>query len=323
VSVEDPYRVSRRRFLAGLAIAPFAITIACAGDELAEQATLGLVDAEDPPTPVPTPTSTPEPPFVVAEGLERRTLMEGTPEATPLYIYGSGRPGNVLMVLGGVHGNEPGGWLAADRLADGFRPENGAFLIVPRANRLSTIDFVRTTDALGDLNRLYPGDPDGLPMARMANEIVQTAREFHVSYLVDMHESWAFYKDRPQNGTAFLGQTIATDPNSPGGDLARAVVEAQNSRMLYNWEEFFYRERGGNANNLANQGFNGSVAPSNQTPGNPSGRGSSSLGLPNHVPTLNAALLVEMGQQQTLERRTAMHVDIVREVARRIAVTNV
>jgi hypothetical protein len=32
-------------------------------------------------------------------------------------------------------------------------------------------------------------------------------------------------------------------------------------------------------------------------------------------------MLVEMGQQQALERRTALHVDVVNEVARRIGLS--
>ena len=87
--------------------------------------------------------------------------MEGTPQATDIYIFGSGQPGNVLMVLGGVHGNEPGGWFGAERLMKTLRPNTGAFLVVPYANKLATQSFVRTTDELGDLNRLYPGDPNG------------------------------------------------------------------------------------------------------------------------------------------------------------------
>ena len=79
----------------------------------------------------------------------------------------------------------------------------------PRANQLATESFVRTTDDLGDLNRLYPGDPQGLPMARMAFAIVETMRKLRVTTLMDMHESWAFYKGRPQNGTIFLGRCDA------------------------------------------------------------------------------------------------------------------
>ena len=78
------------------------------------------------------------------------------------------------------------------------------------------------TDDLGDLNRLYPGDPNGLPMARMAYEITETLREFHTTHALDLHESWAFYRDRTetQTGTAFLGQTVSSS-TARGLELGR------------------------------------------------------------------------------------------------------
>ena len=270
---------------------------------------------------MPSPTPAP-PPFVVAEGEQGRLLMAGTPQETPLYVFGSGRPGTILMVLGGVHGNEPAGWLAAERLVDSMRPTDGAVLVIPRANRQADAAFVRTTIELGDLNRSYPGARDGRPMEQMAFEIIDVLREFQVSHVVDMHESWAFYADRPQNGTAYLGQTIATDPGSPGQDLARGVVESVNSRVLYPHEEFFFRERGGNANNQPNQGFTNPNP--NPNPPNPlmTGIGQSSLGLPRFVPGMITSLLVEMGQQQALERRIALLVEVITEVSRRVGIAS-
>ena len=292
-----------------------ALVAACGGD------TDAVVEDEArpttaPPEPTPTATSTPKP-FVVAAGEERRLLLAGSPYETPLYVFGSGYAGPVLMVLGGVHGNEPGAWMAAERLVTRLRPTAGALIVVPRANRLATEAFVRTTDELGDLNRLYPGSADGLPMARMALAIFETLREFHVGTLVDMHESWAFFKDRTetQRGTAFLGQTVSSYPAEPGVSLGRDVVEAVNSRVLAAHEAFFFREFP--SRRLLQLPLD---APDSYTDDEVerAGRGRrSSLGLPQHLPGL-AALLVEMGQQQTLERRIALQVEVIEEVGRRI-----
>jgi hypothetical protein len=48
-------------------------------------------------------------------------------------------------------------------------------------------------------------------------------------------------------------------------------------------------------------------------------RSRSSLGLSTHIPGL-VALLVEMGQQQAIERRVALHVDIVTEAMRQAGI---
>jgi hypothetical protein len=58
---------------------------------------------------------------------------------------GSGLPGP-LAILGGVHGNEPGGWLAADNC--GGVEATGAYIV--RAPTARDPQFVRTTDELGD-----------------------------------------------------------------------------------------------------------------------------------------------------------------------------
>jgi hypothetical protein len=307
--------ISRRRLLRLATALPFgAILAACSSPKIPD-APLINESAEEP-----TPTSTPEPPFIVAEGEEKRLLLEGTPHETPLYVFGSGRLGPIVAVLGGVHGNEPAGWLAAEALVDEVRPENGALLVVPRANKIATQLFERTTEDLGDLNRLYPGDRDGsLPMSRMAFEIVQTLREFHAQYLVDMHESWAFYKDRPQSGTAFLGQTVSS-PSEAGLSLARSVVEAVNQRIQAPHEEFFMREwppRGFEFATPQVAGPTPTLSPGTTGQTAVFGGSRSSLGLPNHVPGL-AAILVEMGQQQSLNRRVALHVEIVRELMTKV-----
>ncbi len=312
-----PSLISRRRLIASLPLFPIGLglAIACGDDDgEAKSATLNDTLAPTrtavpnvPPTATSVPTATPEPPFVVPLGEERRLLMAGTAYKTPLFIFGSGKPGNVLVFLGGVHGNEPGGWLAAERIVDQLRPTTGAILVVPRANRLATELFVRTTDEMGDLNRLYPGSPDGLPMSRMAFEIIGVLRAFHASLVLDLHESWSFYKDRTQSGTAFLGQTVTTRPGEPGASIAQGIVEAVNQRIKAPHEELFFRDRDFTLRSGFSLGGGGS-----------SSGGSSSLGIPSHVAGASA-ILVEMGQQQDLERRVALHVEVAKEALRLVS----
>ena len=131
-----------------------------------------------------------------------------------------------------------------------------------------------------------------------------------------MHESWAFYKDRTVNGTAFLGQTVATNPVDPGISLVRAVVDAVNRTVLYPHEEFSVREfppGGQPGQSLADQNL------PRQAQAPPGGRGTSSLGLAQFFPGL-VPVLVEMGQQQALERRIALHVQVLEEVLRQTGV---
>ena len=254
----------------------------------------GTASATTAPSPTPAPTAFPA-------GAEERALLAGTPWETPLLIRHSGAPGPAVLLLGGVHGNEPGGWLAADELT-ALQPRAGSLIVLPRANQLAMSDFVRTYDELGDLNRLYPGNAESvLPMERLAAGITGVAREFGVDIVLDLHESWAFYSTRTQSGTAFLGQTITAGvgPRNPG--FVSELVDRVNPRIGLERDHMVARD--------------GSAfrRPETTLTDPASSRGRSSLSLGGHVPGLTP-ILVETGQEdQPIERRVALHLLVAEE----------
>lgn len=299
-------KISRRTFLAASA---GAFVVACGGSNPAATVLVDVDnDAEDgepvatpvaTATPTATSTATPVPPTPTPTpfptGEEVRTLMEGTPSATPLVIRHSGVEGPVVMILGGVHGNEPGSWLATDVIAD-WVPDAGSLLVVPRANVIALENFVRTYDDLGDLNRLYPGNPESdLPMERMSHQILEAAREFGVELLLDLHESWAFYAEYPpDSGTGALGQTITVGVGPQQHTFGPLLAERVNLQVTAR-EEMLVRD-----------GTRFSRPPRTPEPGRPN-RGRSSLSAGGHVPGLTP-VLIEMGQEnQELERRIHLH----------------
>jgi hypothetical protein len=300
---------SRRDFLRLGALAVGGLAAACFGssDEDAPPSVATTQSATPPPeptptpTPVSTPTPTPTPRPVPPAGRVERMLMEGTDSATPAVITHSGLEGPRVMILGGVHGNEPGGWIAAESIAD-WEVERGSLVVVPRANVIATELLERTTEELGDLNRLYPGSTveGALPMARMAAEIAALAREFEVERLLDLHESWAFYRDRNQDGTAFLGQTITTGGLIDDFPEGETLVAAINGQIPATREQFIFRGgRSSLTRGIFDAGFSG--FPSG------GGRGGTSLSLGRYIPGL-LPYLVEMGQQgQAVARRAELH----------------
>ena len=261
------------------------------------------------PTLAATPTVTPPHP----QGREEVALMEGTEWETPLVATHSGVEGPMLLVLGGVHGNEPGGWMAADGIAE-WEPARGSLLVAPRANVTAISLFERTTDALGDLNRLYPGSFDAeLPMARMAAHIVDVARRYEVDVVLDLHESWGFYAERGENaGTAFLGQTITTGPARDRVPFARLIagrvnrqIEVERELMLpRDWTEWPAAVTDEElAAGVPEAAMTSAFARSRWRPGG----WSSSLSLGRIVPGV-LPVLVEMGQdRQHVDRRVELH----------------
>lgn len=244
--------------------------------------------------------------------------MGGTEWETPLVVTHSGAEGPTVLVLGGVHGNEPGSWLAADDIAE-WESARGSLLVAPRANVLAIEVLQRTTDELGDLNRLYPGAHDAeLPMARMAAQIVDVARRYEVDVLLDLHESWGFYAERGENqGTAFLGQTVTSGPALDSTPLARLIASRVNAQIEVERDLLFARDwmqwpalptdeelAGG----MPESAMSAAFARARWRPG----RSSSSLALGRIVPGV-LPVLVEMGQrEQPIERRIELHQLVVR-----------
>lgn len=294
-------RYTRRRVLGLAGGALFAA--ACGGTSAPEPApALRAVDEPiaTPPPASPTPSPTPTPRPVPPAGRELRTLLPGDEYATTAVLTHSGIEGPRVLVLGGVHGNEPGGWMAAEAIA-GWEVTRGSLVVVPRANVLATYAFQRTLDGFGDLNRLYPGAPDGPPMARMARAIVELAREIDADLAVDMHESWGFYNERTadQNGTAFIGQTVTSVGSTFQRNAIRDTIARVNERLSER-EQLTFRDRTWRRR----RGYGGDPGLD--------GLGASSLSLGEFVSGLQP-ILVEIGQRDQQEsRRAEIHRLIVR-----------
>ena len=276
--------------------------IAAAPDELrAIVAPTDLALAEEPP---------PEPP-IRSRGREDVVLMAGTEWEAHGTIFHSGLLGPRFMVLGGVHGNEPGGWLGAEEVAN-WGVRRGVLLVLPRINWRSAAAFERTLAGFGDLNRLYPGHPDGLPMARMAAEVTTLADYWRPHWLWDMHESWAFFNERGENsGTAFIGQTVTSaDPDS--AEVIERMITRVNAQVAER-EQFLTRMRLGGV--FRNDGVSPTPRPDDPDRILPDGtRGSSSLSLGRFVPGVQP-VLVEMGQaNQSEARRAELHQLLVRDM---------
>jgi predicted deacylase len=107
----------------------------------------------------------------------------------PITLINGARPGPKVVITAGVHGGEFTGIGAAVELASLLRPEelHGRLVVCPIANppaayartRLSPLDG-------GNLNRLFPGDPDGGPSERLAAWLFENLLEGADAY-IDLH----------------------------------------------------------------------------------------------------------------------------------------
>ncbi len=140
-----------------------------------------------------------------AELTNRYVLMAGTPYETPYYVKtGETQLGPKVFIIGGCHGNEPAGYLAARELAN-WSITNGTLIVLPEAHKEAIRRNVRGYPE--NMNALFPGNPNGRDMERLAYEIWHAIDYHRPGLLVTLHESVGYHK---RSATSY-GYTLCHD----------------------------------------------------------------------------------------------------------------
>lgn len=176
------------------------------------------------------------------------THFQGTEYELNVYkIYGVEK-GKTLLIIGGIQGNEPGGYLAADLYVD-MSLKKGNLIVVPRANFYSIIKNQRGVN--GDMNRKFAGFSEKDSDNKIVNVLKQLIAES--DYLLNLHDGSGFYSEKwksPFRNPKRYGQSIIADCDQYYakkeenkvlylGDLARKVCKTVNPQI--DNQNFYFR----------------------------------------------------------------------------------
>lgn len=130
-----------------------------------------------------------------AQYLEVTTLPGGERLVVPVVFARGQQDGPVMLVLGGVHGDEYPGPLAIPRVFSELDPEvlRGTFVGIPVVNTLAWAAGRRENPADGaNLARVFPGSPEGSISEMLAHQI---HRQFlcKASLVLDLHSAGTNY----------------------------------------------------------------------------------------------------------------------------------
>lgn len=175
-------------------------------------------------------------------GWTKRThdvFFKGTDHELHVYRRYGREPGKTLLLIGGIQGNEPGGFLSADLYAD-MALAKGNLIVVPRANFYSILLNKRQINE--DMNRKFGPDTRTDYETKIVSILKQLISESDC--LLNLHDGSGFYFPRwegPMKNPMRFGQSIIADCETytvPGtgkvlrlGDLARQVVEKINNTI--------------------------------------------------------------------------------------------
>ncbi len=117
-----------------------------------------------------------------------------------------------LLVIGGIHGNEPGGYFAASILATHYNIKSKNLWIIPNLNKYSIMANRRGIH--GDMNRKFAGIKKGDKDKKIVDEVKKIILSKNVSLVLNLHDGHGFYR-RDNQGTIFnptaWGQTCVID----------------------------------------------------------------------------------------------------------------
>lgn len=128
----------------------------------------------------------------------------------PIASLGNGQGPRVLLMAGN-HGDELEGQVALGRLIRTLQPADisGRIIIVPSANFPAAMAGSRTSPLdQGNLNRSFPGDPDGGPTAQIAYYIESELLP-RVDFVLDIHSGGS--------SLTYIPSTLTRRPDTPEG----------------------------------------------------------------------------------------------------------
>lgn len=157
-----------------------------------------------------------------AETRRSYTIREGTEDETRVYVIDAGEPGPTAVVVGGIHGNEEAGYLAADDVAT-WSIDKGKLVVIPRSNPVAIERGTYVNDN-GNLNRKFP--PGKEPTTALARALWNAIDSHNPNTVLNLHASQGIYRE--DDGPDGSGQAIYPTYSEGAGEDAVMTARYMN-----------------------------------------------------------------------------------------------
>lgn len=153
-------------------------------------------------------------------------IMEGTPFQSRIYANWSQEPGPAVLVIGGIHGDEPSGYHAAGEIKQ-WEVERGTLLVMPYANPPAIEEEERYAEGKRDLNRAFRDVDESDLTGKAAASINDFIRRYQPDLILDLHSAPDFRRVDPGS----LGQTLIFCGAEDTEEVVYGVKEEVNRRI--------------------------------------------------------------------------------------------
>lgn len=136
--------------------------------------------------------------------LEVAKLHTNTPIQVPVIVQHAKRPGPVLLLLAGSHGDEVNGTeIVRQFIKKGWnKPQAGTVICIPVFNIFAFLNLTREFPDGRDLNRSFPGTKNGSLASQFAFHFMQEIAP-HVDVVIDFHTGAVQRNNFPQTRCDF------------------------------------------------------------------------------------------------------------------------
>ncbi len=176
-------------------------------------------------------------PLYAAPNFSLETMSEGQPHEP------------TILIVGGIQGDEPGGFSAAALLSTRYTFSGATVLIVPNLNFPSIIE--RSRGLHGDMNRKFAALSEKDPEFSTVRRIQEIITLPEVDIVLNLHDGYGFYRPTHENESRNpkrWGQSIIIDEASwptksfqQLDKIALFVTENVNKKLLDPKHAFFVR----------------------------------------------------------------------------------
>ena len=172
--------------------------------------------------------------LVVCSSLNASTIIEFN------HIKKGVEDNNTLLVIGGIQGDEPGGFIAASLLSTHYEITKGSVWVVPNLNFYSIIK--RSRGPYGDMNRKFANLSKKDPEFKTVERIKNLIKDDRVKLIVNLHDVSGFYREQyidKNHQPHKWGQCSIIDQSKLNvkyyrnlSDISNKVVEHVNNNLL-------------------------------------------------------------------------------------------
>ena len=147
---------------------------------------------------------------------------------------------NTLLIVGGIQGDEPGGFMAASLISTHYKITKGSVWVIPNLNFYSIIK--RSRGPYGDMNRKFANLSKSDPEYKTIQRIKKYISHKDVKLIVNLHDGSGFYRPKyvdKQHSPYKWGQCSIIDQEeikdnkySNLADISNKVVKHVNKHLI-------------------------------------------------------------------------------------------